>query len=178
MAWLVAWLVFGLLAAFEAGAIAMHASSEWGAMLALVCLGVSIAALCVLAVRAMRHGRPAGLRWPLLISIVALAGCLWALYGDDDSTSWVTTAMFGTAYSGACLIASGVAMVFAWRRNRAHEARMAQIRAERERNRRMDSIRPEASARGAGAAARGDGEHDLGADGDFVLPSRPKWEDS
>jgi len=177
MAWLMAWLIFGLLAAYEAGEIAMHASSEWGAMLALICLGVSIAALCVLAVRAMRNGKPARLRGPLLISLAALAGCLWALYGDDESVDWVTTAMFGTVYSAACLVTSGVAMVLAWRRHRAHEARMAQVRAERERNRRMDSIRAETSVLAAAAVARGDTD-DFGADGDFVLPSRPKWEDS
>lgn len=176
MAWVLAWLIFGLLAAYEAGELAMHASNEWGSMRALAYLLGSIASLCVIGVRAIRRPAPSKLRAPIAFSLAALLACFWALYGAGHSTGWTTTAMFGAAYSLGCLLASCVAWLIAWRRHRVHDQHVAQAHADHDRQRRMERIRAQTSALAAAAAHR---EHDpLGAESDFELPARPKWEDS
>ena len=42
----------------------------------------------------------------------------------------------------------------------------------------MDGVRAETSALMAAATVRTDDDDPLGPEGDFVLPSRPKWEES
>lgn len=175
--WLLAWLVFGLLAAYEVGALAMRAGGDWNAVLSLAFLVGSVASLSILALGALRLARPAKLYAPIAISLVALLGSLWMLYGHGVPAGWITTAMFGIAYSAICLLASGAAAVAAWRRRRANEARLAEAHAERERRRRLEGVRAETSV--LAAAAANSGENDpLGPDSDFVLPTRPKWEES
>lgn len=176
MAWVLAWLIFGLLAAYEAGELAMHASNEWGSMRALAYLLGSVVSLCVIAAHAIRRPAPSKLRAPIAFSLAALLACFWALYGSGQATSWTTAAMFGAAYSLGCLVACCVLWLLAWRRHRVHHEHVAQAHADHDRNRRMESIRAQTSALAAAAA---NSEHDpLGADSDFELPARPKWEDS
>ena len=174
--WLLAWLAFGLLAAWEVGALAMRADGDWGAVLSLVYLFASAMSLAIVALRAVRHLRPARLFAPVVLSLIALLACLSALYGIGVPPRWITTTMFGVAYSAICLVASCVALAVAWRRRHVHETHLARAQAERERMRRLESVRVE-SASLAAAAAASDVEP-LGSDGDFVLPSRPKWEES
>lgn len=175
--WLLAWLIAGLLAAHEVGALAMRADGDWGAVLSLAFLVVSIAGLGFLAAGAIRRAQPARLRAPALISFVALLGCLWALYGGSIHSGWTTTVMFGVLYSAACLLAGGTAMAVAWRRRRAHDARLAEARSDRDRHRRLEGIRTESSMLAAAAVSPEESDP-LGPDSDFTLPARPRWEDS
>ncbi|MBS0339934.1 MAG: hypothetical protein JSS56_05375 [Proteobacteria bacterium] len=161
--------------------MAMQAGGEWGALLSLAFLVGGLACLGVLLAGAARHARPAKTYAPVAISFVALLGCLWALYGRGEGASGVTMALFGAAFSAICLLAGLVALAFARRRRRANEERLAAANAERDRRRRLEGVRAETSAlaAAAAAAAANSGESDpLGPDGDFVLPSRPKWEES
>ena len=174
--WLLAWLVFGLLAAWEVGALAMRAGGDWGAVLSLAYLFTSAMSLAIVALRAIRHLRPGRLFAPIALSLFALLTCAGALYGIGVPSRWITTAMFGIAYSAICLVASCVALAVAWRRHRVHETHLARAQADRERMRRLESVRVESASLAAAAAPRGVGP--LGSDGDFVLPSRPKWEES
>lgn len=174
MGWLLCWLIFGLLAAYEAGGLAMNAGGDWGPIRALAFVVASVLGLGVIAWRAIVSGRPSRLRWVWLLSVAVLAVCLWDLYGSGTG-SWVTVAMFGTAYSLLCLLAASVAMFLAWRRHRAHEAHKAHEMSQRERHRRMDGIR--AHAMPLSTAARGDPDP-LDVDSDYTLPARPKWEES
>jgi len=174
MGWLLSWLVFGLLAAYESGGLAMNAGGDWGPIRVLAYIVISLASLGVIAWRAMTAGKPGRLRPLWLLSLVALAVCLWDLYGTRAG-GWVTVAMFGTAYSILCLLAASVAMVLAWRRHRVHEAHKAHEAMQRERHRRMDSIRAETLPLAAAAGVDAD---PMGIDSDFALPARPKWEES
>lgn len=173
MGWLLSWLIFGLLAAYESGGLAMNAGGDWGAIRVLAYIVISLASLGVIAWRAVGAGKPSRLRSLWLLSLAALALCLWGLYGRTGG-GWVTVAMFGIAYSVLCLLAASVAMFLAWRRHKAHEARVAHEMMQRERHRRMDSIRAQTMPV---AAAAGD-QDPLGVDSDFTLPARPKWEES
>lgn len=155
----------------------MRAGGDWAAVLSLAFLVASIAGLSIVAMRAMRQARPARLYTPLAISLVALLACLWTLYGGGTQSGWITTAMFGTVYSTICLLASAAALAVAWRRRHAKQVRMAEAQAERERHRRLEGIRAESSALAAAATRSGE-DDSLGSDSDFVLPARPKWEDS
>lgn len=175
MAWLLGWLIFGLLAAYESGELALNGGGEWGPVRALGYLLLSAIALGLIAWRAMAHSRPSALRAAWVISLLAVILSLWRLYGGAAG-NWVTAAMFGAAYATLCLLAATVCMLIAWRRHRAHEARMAHARSERERQHRMDSVRARGAALAATAASAD--PDSLDADGDFVLPSRPKWEES
>src|SRR5262245_51805242 len=121
MAWFLAWLIFGFLAAYEAGELALRASNEWGAIRALGYLLASATSLCVSGTRAIQAPRPSMLRAPIVLSLAALLVCFWALYGTGRSTGWVTVAMFGTVYSFGCLLASCVGWFIAWRRQRAKD---------------------------------------------------------
>ena len=175
MGWLLGWLIFGLLAAYESGELALNGGGEWGPVRALGFLLLSAIGLGVIAWRAVAHARPSALRAVWLISLLALAVSLWRLYGGPAG-NWVTAALFGAAYAALCLLAATVSMFIAWRRHRAHEARVAHARAERDRQHRMDGVRAQGAAlTTASAGLDADG---LDADGDFVLPSRPKWEES
>ena len=169
--WLLAWLVFGLLAGYESGALAMRTGSSDA--LALVYGACSLGAFFVLAVRAVSNARPGGLRALVFISLIALLACLWAIYGDGDRSDWVTTAMFGIAYSGFCLVVGSIVMTVAWRRRRAKEVHVVEEHAQRDRRRRMEGIRAETAALTSQADKDG-----FGPDSDFTLPSRPKWDDS
>lgn len=174
--WLLAWLIFGLLAAREIGALAMRAGGDWGALLSLAFLVGSVASLSMLAMGAMRLARPSRTYAPIVISLLALLGCLWALYGGNGAVVGVTTAMFGAVYSASCLVAAAATMAVAWRKRRAHEAHLAQAHAERDRRRRLEGVRAETAA--LAAAANLDEGDPSGPDSDFVLPTRPKWEES
>jgi hypothetical protein len=169
MAWLYVWLVFGLLAAYEAGELAMHAGGDWAPVRALAYLAASVAGLGVTTLAAVRHAVP-GKVWPLMaIALLALMLCLWGLYGSGRTAAWVASALFGAAYALACLAAGGLAIFLARRRQRVYHERIAVAKVERERQGRLERMRAEA------AAAPDDA---LGSDGDFVLPSRPKWEET
>ena len=170
MGWLFAWLIFGLLAAYEVGELAMHGGSEWTPIRAIAWLVGSMTSLVVIAQGAVRRARV--LRLLLGLSLLGLAGCLWALYGSGHTAGWVTTAMAGAAYLLACLLVGGAAMFLGWRRQAANEERVAVARVERERQGRLERVRAETASL---ASAADDG---LGADSDFVLPARPKWDDS
>ncbi|MBS0454361.1 MAG: hypothetical protein JSS14_23935 [Proteobacteria bacterium] len=179
--WLLAWLVFGLLTALEAGALAMRAGGEWGALYSLAFLVCGLVCLGVLLFGAIAHARPAKTYAPIAISLLVLLGCLWGLYGRGESASGITTALFGAAYSTICLLAGLLALAIAGRKRRANEQRLAEANAERDRRRRLEGVRAESSAlaaAAAAAAANADGSDPLGPDSDFVLPSRPKWEES
>ena len=175
--WVLAWLVFGLLTAYEVGALAMRANNDWGAVLSLAFLVGSVASLSVLALRAIHHAHPAKLHTPIAISLLVLLACLWALYGSGAPAGCTPTLVFAAVNSGACLFASGAALAAAWRRSRLHEAHMAEVHAQRERQRRLEGVRAESAALASAAANAGDGGP-LGPDSDFVLPARPKWEES
>ena len=174
--WLLAWLVFGLLAAWEVGALAMRAGGDLGAVLSLTYLFCSSMSLGIVALRAIRHVRPAKLYAPIALSLLFLLGCVGALYVIGIPPGWITTAMFGAAYSAICLIASCIALGVAARLHRVHETHLVKATEERERMRRLESVRVETASLAAAAAAS-DAEP-LGSDTDFVLPSRPKWEES
>jgi hypothetical protein len=178
ISWLLAWLIFGLLAAREVGALAVRAGGDWGALLSLAFLVGSVGCLSVLLAGATRNARPTRALAPTLVSLLALLGCLWALYGPGEPTGSITTLLFGLAYSTLCLVAGLVSLAVARHRYRANEARIADARAEHERRRRMDGVRAETSALMAAATVRTDDDDPLGPEGDFVLPSRPKWEES
>lgn len=169
--WLLVWLVFGALAAYESGALAMRAG-EGDAWVLLYAAG-SLAAFFVLAVRAVSNARTGGLRILVIISLLALLACLWTIYGNGDLSAWVTTAMFGVAYSGFCLVVGAVLLAIAWRRRHAMQVHVAEEHAQRDRQRRMEGLRAESAA----LTAQADNDS-LGPDSDFTLPSRPKWEDS
>ena len=154
----------------------MRAGGDWGAVLSLAYLFCSSMSLSIVALRAIRHVRPAKLYAPIALSLLFLLACLGALYVIGIPPTWITTAMFGAAYSAICLVASCIAMVVAARRHHAHETHMANATAERERMRRLESVRVE-TAPLAAAAAASDAES-LGSDSHFVLPARPKWEES
>ena len=47
MAWLYVWLVFGLLAAYEAGELAMHAGGDWAPVRALAYLAARVGLMVV-----------------------------------------------------------------------------------------------------------------------------------
>ena len=176
--WLLAWLVFGLLAAWEVGALAMRADGDWGAVLSLAYLFASAMSLAIVALRAIRHVRPAKLFAPIALSLLMLLACLVALYGIGLPAHWITTGMFGVAYSLICLAASSAALVVAWRRHSLHQTHLGQAHAERERMHRLESVRVESAPLAAAGAKRELDLDPLGPDGDFVLPSRPKWEES
>ena len=175
MGWLLGWLIFGLLAAYESGGLAMNAGGDWGPIRAIAFLVASATGLGVILWRAVASGRPAKLRAVWILSIVALAACLWRLYGSNAS-GWVTIALFGIVYSLLCLLAGAVGTVMAWRRHRAHGARVAHEMSERARHRRMDSLRADMAP--PAAAMAGSDQDLLGPDSDFTLPARPKWEES
>ena len=159
----------------------MRAGGDWGALLSLAFLVGSVGCLSVLLAGATRNARPTRALAPTLVSLLALLGCLWALYGPGEPTGSITAFLFGLAYSALCLVAGLVALAVARHRHRANEARIADARAEHERRRRMDGVRAETSALMAAAAAASidtDENDPLGPEGDFVLPSRPKWEES
>ena len=182
--WLLAWLIFGVLAAREVGALAAHAGGDWDDLLSLAFLVGSVACLSVLLIGAVRHARPARAFAPSVVSFLLLFVCLWALYGPEEArSSSISTFLFGLAYSTICLATGLVALVVARHKRRAKDARIAEAHAEREWRRRMDGMRSETSAPMAAAAAAAaapstDESDPLGPDGDFVLPSRPKWEES
>lgn len=165
--------MFGLLATYESGALAMRAGES--DVLALVYGMCSVGAFFVLAVKAVGHAHASGLGVVVLVSLAGVAGGLWTLYGNGhgERSAWVTTAMFGTAYSALCLLAGLVLMTVAWRRRHAQEVHAEHEHAQRDRRRRMEGLRAESSALAAQA-----GKDSLGTDSDFTLPSRPKWEDS
>jgi hypothetical protein len=171
MGWLIAWLGFGLLAAYEVGELAMHSGGEWSSVRSILYLLCSMGSFGVMAQRAVRDARPGLLRPLMAISLLGFAACAWALYGNGHTAGWVTTALAGAGYLLICLLAGGLALFLAWRRQRANEERLALARVERERQGRLERIRAEA------AALARDGEDD-GADSDFVLPARPKWDES
>ncbi|HSV58476.1 MAG TPA: hypothetical protein VLJ19_06215 [Variovorax sp.] len=174
MGWLFAWLIFGLLAAYEVGELAMHAGSEWTPIRAIAFLVGSMTSLVVIAQGAVRRARPRDLRSLLGLSLLGLAGCLWALYGSGHTAGWVTTAMAGAAYLLGCLLVGGAAMFLGRRRQAANEERVALARVERERQSRLERVRAEPAPLASASAA----DNGLGADSDFVLPARPKWDDS
>jgi hypothetical protein len=169
MAWLYVWLVFGLLAAYEAGELALHAGGDWAPVRALAYLAGSVAGLAVMTMAAVRHAQPAKVRPLMAIALLVLLLCLWALYGSGHTAAWVATALFGATYALACLGAGGLALFLAWRRQRVNHERIALAKVERERQGRLERMRAEA------AAAPDD---PLGSEGDFVLPSRPKWDET
>lgn len=167
MGWLLAWLIFGLLAAYEVGELAMHAGSDWTPMRAIAWLVASMTCLVVIAQGAVRRAHRRELRALLGVSLLGLAGCLWGLYGGGV-VGWVATAMAGAAYLLACLLIGGAALFLAWRRQAAHAERLALARIENERERRLERIRAESSAAVEGSDP----------DSDFALPARPKWEEN
>ncbi|MGR4869153.1 hypothetical protein ACIPRI_09840 [Variovorax sp. LARHSF232] len=169
MGWLYVWLIFGLLTAYEAGELAMHAGGDWAPVRALAYLAGSVTGLGVIALAAVRHARPGKLGLLMAISLLALVLCLWGLYGRGHSAGWVATALFGVVYLLACLALGGVAMFLAWRRQRANDERTALAKVERERHGRLERMRAEAAATL---------DDPLGPDSDFVLPARPKWEEN
>lgn len=176
--WLLAWLVFGVLAAYEVGALAMRLDGGWGAVLSPVFLLGSVGSLSVLALRAIRHAQPRNLSAPLAVLLLALLACLWLLYGSGVPAQWVTAVVFGAAYSIVCLLVSCAAMVAAWRRRRAHQARLAELHVQRDRHQRLEGL-AESAALLTAVAASADESESLGADSDyFALPTRPKWEES
>ncbi len=169
MGWLYVWLIFGLLAAYEAGELALHASGAWAPVLALAYLAGSVTGLAIISMDAVRLVRPGRMRFLMAISLLALLLCLWGLYGSGHSAGWVATALFGAVYTLACLALGGLAMFLAWRRQRTQDERIALARVERERLGRLERMRVEA------AAAL---DEPIGPDSDFVLPARPKWEEN
>jgi len=168
MAWLAAWFAFGLLAAYEAGEIALHSGGDGAPIRSLAYLVCSAGALTVIGGRAIRSAQPKAMRSPLALSLLALAVCLWGL-GQDSG--WVTAAMAGAAYMLVCLVIGGVVAFLAWRRLVAQEEQLALTRIERERQTRLERIRAET------VALASTQEADLDANGDFTLPARPKWDD-
>ena len=169
MGWLYVWLVFGMLAAYEAGELAMHDGSGWAPVRALAYLAASVAGLGMTTMAAVRQAQPAKVRPLMGIALLTLLLCLWGLYGSGHTAAWVASALFGAAYALACLAAGGLAIFLAWRRQRVYDERVALARVERERQGRLERMHAES------AAAPDD---PLGPDGDFVLPSRPKWDEN
>ena len=174
MGWLFAWLIFGLLAAYEVGGLAMHAGSEWTLIGAIVFAVASMTSLVVIVQGAVRRARPRELRPVLGLSLLGFAGCLWGLYGSGHSAAWVTTAMAGAAYLLVCLLVGGAGMFLGWRRRAAGEERVVLARFEKERQNRLERIRAET----AGLITVNPADDGLGPDSDFVLPTRPKWDEN
>jgi hypothetical protein len=113
MAWLIVWLLFGLLAARQVGDPGSIEGAEFAVFLGVVCAAISAGSLGIWLVRKARLVQPVRL---FLLAVVCLAGVAaaswWARQGDTD-VRWIGTGLRVAVAAAAFFLLSFAASVLA-----------------------------------------------------------------
>lgn len=133
---MIAWLVFGMLAANEVNGLA--AQPGHGPALAIFYGAAGLAGIGMMVRRAIRRARPSHLYLPLGVSLLGIALVTWLLRKHDIPPAWAGTFVLTAGFLALSSCAVSVGAIFAWRRRGAARDRHSRVVRDSERQRLLE----------------------------------------
>lgn len=136
MGWLIAWLAFGMLAAYELSGLS--ARTGGGPALAIFYGAAGLGGIVMLVRRAVRRAHPAQLLAPFGLGLLGVALSTWLLHRRAVPPNWTGTFVMAAIFLALSSCVVSIGAIVAWRRREAVRDRRNRVIRESERQRLLE----------------------------------------